>query len=177
MPRVSKPPKPIVIDRYKFKQDVVGYLPSGRFSHIYLFDVETRKTERLTTGKWDETLPSWSPDGKMIAFLSNHNQDPDRDAVSQIYLAEVKAGTTEKGEVNHSGGLILWNGSKMVQILSVRIDTSTTPAIVSGLVAYSDNYDKLDTGVVAGRLELAELAMPSSVTYPMRPLAFNNLIS
>jgi hypothetical protein len=36
---VAKPPKPIVIDRYKFKQDVVGYLRSGRLSHIYLFDV------------------------------------------------------------------------------------------------------------------------------------------
>lgn len=95
-PRIAKPPKPIVIDRYKFKQDVAGYLQSGRHSYIYLFEVETKKTERLTAGKWDEGQPSWSPDGRMIAFLSNHDQDPDRDSVSQIYLAEAKAGATER---------------------------------------------------------------------------------
>jgi dipeptidyl aminopeptidase/acylaminoacyl peptidase len=32
-------PKPIVIDRYKYKQDGQGYLLSGRHSYIYLFDV------------------------------------------------------------------------------------------------------------------------------------------
>ena len=91
-PRVAKPPRPIVIDRYKFKQDVAGYLQSGRHSYIYLFEVATKKLERLTTGKWDEGSPSWSPDGKLIAFLSNHSQDPDRDSVNQIYVAEAKAG-------------------------------------------------------------------------------------
>jgi hypothetical protein len=63
----------------------------------------------------------------------------------------------------------------MVQILSVRMQIFDHPGNCIWSVAYSDNYDKLDTGVVAGRLELAELVMPSSVTYPMRPLAFNNL--
>src|SRR6266481_7741497 len=38
-----KPPKPIVIDRYHFKQDVQGYLLSGRHSYIYLFEIESKK--------------------------------------------------------------------------------------------------------------------------------------
>src|SRR5262245_3546314 len=63
-----KPPKPIVIDRYKYKQDVQGYLLSGRHSYIYLYDIATRKLERLTKSKWDESSPSWSPDGGRIAF-------------------------------------------------------------------------------------------------------------
>ena len=42
-------PKPIVIDRYKFKQDGQGYLLSGRHSYIYLFDVAT-KTARTPDG-------------------------------------------------------------------------------------------------------------------------------
>ena len=44
-PRV---PKPIVIDRYRYKQDGQGYLLSGRHSYIYLYDVATKKLERLT---------------------------------------------------------------------------------------------------------------------------------
>ncbi len=91
-----KAPKPILIDRYKFKQDGQGYLLSGRHSHIYLFDIETKKLERLTTGKWDEAAPSWSPDGSRIAFMSNHAADPDRDPSAQVFVAEAKPGATEK---------------------------------------------------------------------------------
>src|SRR6185369_6583750 len=58
-----KPPKPIVIDRYHFKQDVQGYLLTGRHSYVYLFDITTKKLDRLTKSKWDESGPSWSPDG------------------------------------------------------------------------------------------------------------------
>src|SRR6185436_2326782 len=59
-PRV---PKPIVIDRYRFKQDGAGYLLKGRQSYIYLFDLDTKKLDRLTKSKWDEGSPAWSPDG------------------------------------------------------------------------------------------------------------------
>lgn len=91
-----KPPKPIVLDRYKFKQDVQGYLTSGRHSYIYLFDIETKKLDRLTASKADESSPSWSPDGTRIAFFSNHAPDPDREPDGQLFVAEAKAGAAEK---------------------------------------------------------------------------------
>src|SRR3989449_6328441 len=91
-----KPPKPIVIDRYRYKQDVQGYLLSGRHSYIYLFDIATKKLDRLTKGKWDESSPSWSPDGARIAFMSNHSDDPDRDPSAQLFVADATAGVTEK---------------------------------------------------------------------------------
>ncbi len=91
-----KAPKPIVIDRYKYKQDGQGYLLSSRHSYIHLFDIATKKLDRLTAGKWDESTPFWSPDGDRIAFLSNHTADPDRDPASQIFVAEAKPGLAEK---------------------------------------------------------------------------------
>ncbi|MGZ5482712.1 MAG: prolyl oligopeptidase family serine peptidase [Pyrinomonadaceae bacterium] len=91
-----KPPKPIVIDRYRYKQDVQGYLLTGRHSYIYLFDIATKKLERLTKSKWDESSPSWSPDGTRLAFMSNHADDPDRDPAAQLYVVDAKPGSTEK---------------------------------------------------------------------------------
>jgi dipeptidyl aminopeptidase/acylaminoacyl peptidase len=92
----GKAPKPIVIDRYKYKQDVQGYLLSGRHSYIYLFDIASKKLDRLTNGKADESSPSWSPDGARIAFMSNRNDDPDREPSSQMFLVDAKPGSAEK---------------------------------------------------------------------------------
>jgi len=92
-PRV---PKPIVIDRYRFKQDVQGYLLSGRHSYIYLFDINTKKLDRLTNGKSDESSIAWSPDGTRIAFMSNHLDDPDREPSAQLFVVDAKPGSMEK---------------------------------------------------------------------------------
>ncbi|HQU90816.1 MAG TPA: S9 family peptidase [Pyrinomonadaceae bacterium] len=91
-----KPPKPIVLDRYKIKQDGQGYLTSTRKSYVYLYDIAAKTLDRLTKGKVDEGSPVWSPDGTRIAFTSNRKADPDRDPGSQIYVAEAKAGSIEK---------------------------------------------------------------------------------
>jgi dipeptidyl aminopeptidase/acylaminoacyl peptidase len=91
-----KPPKPIVIDRYRYKQDGQGYLLSGRHSYVYLFDIATRKLDRLTKSKWDESSPSWSTDGARIAFMSNHADDPDREPAAQLFVADAQPGATEK---------------------------------------------------------------------------------
>src|SRR5262249_25603244 len=94
--RGARAPKPIVIDRYKYKQDGQGYLLSGRHSYIYLFDLESKKLERLTGAKADESSPSWSMDGTRIAFMSNRNPDPDREPSTQLFVVDAKPESTEK---------------------------------------------------------------------------------
>jgi dipeptidyl aminopeptidase/acylaminoacyl peptidase len=89
----KKTPDPIVTDRYKFKQDVVGYLLREP-THMYLYDLATQKMDTLTKGAYSESSPIWSPDGKQIAFVSNRTEDPDRNANSDIWIIDAKAGAT-----------------------------------------------------------------------------------
>ena len=86
-----KTKKPIVIDRFQFKLDGYGYLVE-RHKHLYLLDRETRKVEPLTAGSYDEQLPSWSPDGKTIAFVSKRGPDPDRTDNWDVFAIEPRAG-------------------------------------------------------------------------------------
>jgi len=53
-----KPPKPVVIDRYHFKEDIVGYL-GPKHNHIYLFDLGTEKLDQVIKDEFDETEAVW----------------------------------------------------------------------------------------------------------------------
>src|SRR3990170_5693454 len=66
----EKAPKPIVVTRLQFKRDGEGYLNDLR-SHVYVFDVASKKAEPVTGGPYDDRSPVWSPDGQSIAFVSN----------------------------------------------------------------------------------------------------------
>lgn len=87
--RKTKPP--LVIDRYHFKQDRAGYL-RDLHQHLWVFDLETRQGEAITSGAFDERAPAWSPDGRSIAFVSNRAPDPDRSADTNVYVIEAQAG-------------------------------------------------------------------------------------
>src|SRR5689334_1338878 len=108
----NKKPKPIVVDRLHFKSDAGGYLDSTH-THIYLFDLETRQTTNLIPGLYDESEPTWSPDGKWIAFESKRVPgDLDRSNNSDVYVIEARAGATPKQLTifdGPDGGPLAWS--------------------------------------------------------------------
>ena len=81
--------KPYEITRYRFKQDYQGYL-DDRKSHLYLFDVTTKKLDTLTSGNFDESTAVFSHDGNSIAYVSNTSAEPDRNSNSDIFVYDLK---------------------------------------------------------------------------------------
>ena len=84
-------PKPIVVDRLYFKEDVTGYLGTTR-SHLFLLDVAAGTVEQLTAGDYDELQPSWAPDGRSIAFVSKRGEDFDRHENWDVYVMDAVPG-------------------------------------------------------------------------------------
>jgi dipeptidyl aminopeptidase/acylaminoacyl peptidase len=70
-------PGPIVIDRMLFKRDGYGYLGKAR-SRLHLLDLKDGSVVQLTDGPHDEIMPSFSPDGTRIAYVTKLGDDPDR---------------------------------------------------------------------------------------------------
>jgi dipeptidyl aminopeptidase/acylaminoacyl peptidase len=183
-PRV---PKPIVIDRYKYKQDGQGYLLSGRHTFLYLFDVTTKKLERLTDGSSDEASPSWSPDGSKIAFFTNRAKDPDREQAGQIFVVDAKPGSTAKAlspvanlasrtkvEWSADGSRIAYMESDeqkfgaygMSHLATVATNASAAP----GRFAAAEALDRGVSGVrfSADQKSLEFLVVDNRSVYPMR---------
>jgi dipeptidyl aminopeptidase/acylaminoacyl peptidase len=71
---------PMVITRYLYKPDAGE--GSTRFNdnqrlHIFVVDVRSKQVRQLTQGNFDEHSIDWSPDGKEILFVSNHEPNQD----------------------------------------------------------------------------------------------------
>ena len=91
-----KTPPPIVIDRYHYKEDRSGYL-KDLYGHIAVFDVATKQVTVITSGKTDDSSPSWSPDGTQIAFISKRGAaDPDRTTNDDLWVVDAKTGATPR---------------------------------------------------------------------------------
>jgi dipeptidyl aminopeptidase/acylaminoacyl peptidase len=87
----DKKPKPHVITRLQFMRDGDGYLNDVK-RHIHVFEIATKKDLQLTSDRYDDGAPAWSPDGSLIAFSANRTDNPDANDNSDIYVIEPRAG-------------------------------------------------------------------------------------
>jgi dipeptidyl aminopeptidase/acylaminoacyl peptidase len=96
-------PPPIVIDRFYFKEDYTGYV-RRKHKHLYLYTLQDRRLEQLTSGPSDELLPAWSPDGASLVFTSKRTgEDPDRNSNWDLWVVPAAIGGAPRRLTTFSG--------------------------------------------------------------------------
>ncbi|MFB6197812.1 MAG: prolyl oligopeptidase family serine peptidase, partial [Halobacteriaceae archaeon] len=81
---------PIEIERLQHKADGTGWLDEVP-TYLFIVDIDDRTTVRLDEaydaekGARRPLQPAWSPNGDRIAFIAQHETDPDATHVTNIY--------------------------------------------------------------------------------------------
>lgn len=83
---------PRVIDRIQYKSRT-SFSDNLR-THVWVVDVnpsssDDRPPQQLTSGPYYDHALSWNPQSNEIAFLSNHEQDPDANNNSDIFAVDL----------------------------------------------------------------------------------------
>ena len=90
LPRVS------VARRIKYRYDGLGWRGDAHF-HLFVVDAADGACRQITDGDWDDLLPTWSPDGSGIAFVSHRRPDRDIASGSEAYVLAAAAADTGDG--------------------------------------------------------------------------------
>ena len=81
---------PRVIDRIQYKSRT-SFSDNLR-THVWVTDVDNPAPRQLTSGSFYDHALTWNPNGREIAFLSNHESDPDAVNNSDIFAVDVEGG-------------------------------------------------------------------------------------
>lgn len=77
--------------RTYYKVNGSGFL-DGRYSHLWVADLATGAVRLVSGGDYDHESPAVSPDGRWIAFVSNHSENQDEDHNSDVFLIPSDSG-------------------------------------------------------------------------------------
>ena len=91
--------------RLQFKLDSVGWTGDRR-RHIFVVAADgSGETKQLTDGDFEDGQPTWTPDGKSIAFTSSRDDDWDIELKADIYVVPAAGGELERltpGDASYS---------------------------------------------------------------------------
>ncbi|WP_188456708.1 S9 family peptidase [Virgibacillus oceani] len=84
----QKAQEPIVIDRLKHKSDAKGFHDHKR-AQLVLFNIEEKSFKQLTSNNTDHGYEDISPDGNLVLFSANLDDDADYQHTNDLFLLNI----------------------------------------------------------------------------------------
>ncbi|HEY2964499.1 MAG TPA: S9 family peptidase [Pyrinomonadaceae bacterium] len=124
----AKENDPRVIDRIQYKSRT-SFSDNLR-THVWLVELERPQPQQLTSGPFYDHAVSFSPRGDEIAFLSNHESDPDANNNSDIFAVDFSGQTRQITQTKGCEYDPVWSpDGKMIAYTATRRDVTTIDSI------------------------------------------------
>ena len=85
----SKPPR--TIDVLKYRYNGIGFI-YDRPRHVFVVGADGGPARQVTEGLFDHQSPTWSPDGRSLAFVSARHPERDEDGAADVWIASAEGG-------------------------------------------------------------------------------------
>jgi acylaminoacyl-peptidase len=106
---MHKAPRVKVVRSLRYRHDTLGWRGEAH-RHLFLIDVSVGDALQLTDGNWDDLSPIWSPNGRLIAFISGRRPERDIRAYSEVYVVPISGGEPACWSRElHSVGALAWS--------------------------------------------------------------------
>src|SRR5690349_1102774 len=123
-----RPNDPRVIDRIQYKSRT-SFSDNLR-THVWLVEVERPNPQQLTSGPFYDHAVSFSPRGDEIAFLSNHEPDPDANNNSDIFAVDFGGQTRQITQTKGCEYDPVWSpDGKQIAYIATKRDVTTIDSV------------------------------------------------
>jgi dipeptidyl aminopeptidase/acylaminoacyl peptidase len=126
--REPRPDDPRVIDRLQYKSRTS--FSDTRRTHVWLIELERPVPLQLTSGPFYDHAVTFSPRGDEIAFLSNHESDPDANNNSDIFAVDFGGQTRQITQTKGCEYDPVWSpDGKMIAYTATKRDVTTIDSV------------------------------------------------
>jgi dipeptidyl aminopeptidase/acylaminoacyl peptidase len=90
---------PVVITRYLYKPDDAegnSRFNDNKRTHLFLADIASGQVRQLTDGAFYEHSVDWSPDGREVLYITNHDADSDQFFNYDIFSYQIADGSSRR---------------------------------------------------------------------------------